>query len=226
MSFRKLLEIIVTSSEEAREAEQGGADRIELVSDLASEGLTPGLGTVEQVLAAVSIPVRVMLRSNESFHLNEAGELNALQTFAQEASQMPISGVVLGYVKGGCLDFETMDAVLACCNSKPATFHRAIEAIADQQSAIVQLRKLSQIDRILTCGGSGSWVMRRASLERLQEAAGPEMTIIAGGGLTQEGLAVIAESPILKEFHVGRAARDSTLQIRSRSIEELRTLLG
>ncbi len=41
-----LLEVIVTSVDEACAAEQGGADRLELVSDLASEGLTPSLSLV------------------------------------------------------------------------------------------------------------------------------------------------------------------------------------
>jgi copper homeostasis protein len=226
VNSRKLLEIIVTSAEEAREAEQGGADRLELVSDLASEGLTPALGTVEEVLGSVSVPVRVMFRSNESFHLSGTGELDALQAFARETCQMPIDGIVLGYIKEGGVDFETVERLLACCGTKPATFHRAIESVTDQQSAIAQLRKRPQIDHILTCGGPGSWITRRATLELLQQWAAPEITILAGGGLTQEGLAVIAESPVLKEFHIGRAARDSSLRVRSNSIQRLRSLLG
>ena len=63
----KLLEVIVTSVGEACEAEEGGAGRLELVRDLASEGLTPSSSIIEEVLAAVSIPVRVMLRDAHSF---------------------------------------------------------------------------------------------------------------------------------------------------------------
>ena len=80
----KLLEVIVTSVDEACEAEQGGADRLELVSDFASEGLTPKLSIVERVLRVVSIPVRVMLRENESFEIKDDDELELLKKYAAE----------------------------------------------------------------------------------------------------------------------------------------------
>ena len=61
-----LLEIIAETVEDAREAEQGGAGRIELVRDLDRGGLTPP-PLIEAVLKAVRIPVRVMVRESESF---------------------------------------------------------------------------------------------------------------------------------------------------------------
>ena len=92
----KLLEVIVTSVDEACEAEQGGADRLELVSDFASEGLTPKLSIVERVLRVVSIPVRVMLRENESFEIKDDDELELLKKYAAELGGMPVNGVSAG----------------------------------------------------------------------------------------------------------------------------------
>src|SRR6476469_1613252 len=109
----KLLEVIVTSVDEACEAEQGGADRLELVSDLASEGLTPQLSIVEQVLRAVSVPVRVMLRETESFEGTDDDELNSLKRHAAALRAMPVNGVVLGFVKNGDVDSAVMNQLLA-----------------------------------------------------------------------------------------------------------------
>lgn len=224
---KKLLEVIVTSSAEAREAEQGGADRLELVRDLELEGLTPPLRVVEQVLRAVSIPIRVMLRHNESFAVKDPDELRSLESYAGELADMPVNGVVLGFVKENCVDSQVMNQLLACCATKPATFHRAFESICDQASGIAKIKALPRIDRILTSGGAGNnWAERRNTLEALQQLGFPEITIVTGGGLDEDGLEMLAASPALNEFHVGRAARDASNRVQSSMIRRLRSLLG
>jgi copper homeostasis protein len=222
----KVLEVIVTSVDEAREAEQGGADRLELVSDLASEGLTPKLSIVERVLGAVSVPVRVMLRQNESFKVMDDDELESLRRCATELGAMPVNGVVLGFVNNDEVDSAVMHQLLACCGTKPATFHRAIESLPDQDAALTQIQTLPRVDRILTSGGAGNWSARRKTLERLQKLASPGITIVTGGGVDERGLELLAASNVLNEFHVGRAARDSFNRVQSSSIHRLRTLLG
>jgi copper homeostasis protein len=222
----KLLEVIVTSVEEAREAEEGGANRLELVQDLHWEGLTPSLATVESVLAAVSIPVRVMVRAAPSFQAGTAGDLMSLQKTAHALSQLPISGLVLGFIKGQHADLCAIQHVFAVTGSTPVTFHRAIEHVADPFHTITELKSFPQIDRILLNGGAGSWRDRRRYLEELQEHAGPEITLIVGGGLNEEGLEALAPSPLLREFHTGRAVRDESGRVRSRYVRKLSQLLG
>jgi len=222
----KLLEVIVTSVSEACEAEQGGAGRLELVSDLASEGLTPQLSIVEQVLRAVSVPVRVMLRENESFEIKDDDELEALKKCAAELAGLPVNGLVLGFLNNDEVDTDVMNQLLGYSGTKPATFHRAIESLSDQHAAIPKIRTLPRVDRILTSGGTECWSERRKALERLQELASPEITIVVGGGLDERGLELLAASTVLNEFHVGRAARDSSNRVQRSSIHRLRTLLG
>jgi copper homeostasis protein CutC len=67
-----VLEVIVTSLDDAIEAERGGATRLEVVRDLDRGGLTPSLGLVHDIVAAVRIPIRVMVR--ESDLLTRGGE--------------------------------------------------------------------------------------------------------------------------------------------------------
>jgi len=61
-----LLEVIVSSLEDALEAEQGGAGRLEIVRNLELGGFTPSFETVQQICQHVAIPVRAMLRCSES----------------------------------------------------------------------------------------------------------------------------------------------------------------
>ena len=57
-----LLEVIACSVEDAIQAEEGGADRLEIVSDLDVGGLTPPLELVREIRSEVNLPLRVMLR--------------------------------------------------------------------------------------------------------------------------------------------------------------------
>jgi copper homeostasis protein len=203
----KLLEVIVTSPEEAREAELGGANRLELVRALEAGGLTPPGPVVEQVLEAVSIPVRVMLRENASMSLSDTGELERLQRRARELSRLPIEGLVLGFVKDGALDIETMGRVLDAAPQLRATLHRAFEHAADPLAAIRQMKQLPQIDRVLTSGGAGLWPERKARLLEWEAVAAPQIRILVGIGLRISILTEMAADSNGFEFHVGRAAR-------------------
>ena len=62
-----LLEVIVQSVADAAEAEAGGADRLEVVREIERDGLTPPLDLVRSIIAATSLPLRVMVRESDGF---------------------------------------------------------------------------------------------------------------------------------------------------------------
>jgi copper homeostasis protein len=225
----KILEIIVTSVEEAREAEAGGADRLELVSNFAVGGLTPELRVVEDVLAKVRIPIRVMLRDMPTLHISGPHELERLAGQAAQFAALPIDGLVLGFADESRLDLSSTRALLNCAPGLRATFHRAFEEDSDPLHAIEQLRALPQIDRILTRGGKGGWPERSQRLNLWQKAAGSELKVLVGIGLCACTLAGLRNEPFLKEAHAGRAARFPTSvqgQLRSEQVSALKSALG
>jgi copper homeostasis protein len=224
----KLLEVIVTSVEEAKEAEGGGADRLELVRAFEAGGLTPGPALVEQVIRAVSIPVRVMLRENASMCAADAREIGDLQLRARQLAQLPIDGLVLGFVKNGSLDLAAMSKVLANVPGCRATLHRAFEHVGDADAAIQQVKAFPQIDRILTSGGDGSWAKRKARLIAWRAAAEPEIRILIGVGLRASILAEMSQHLGDFEFHVGRAARvprTTAGAVRRKEVAKLKALV-
>ena len=108
------LEVIVMSAAEARIAQQGGADRLELVRDLDTGGLTPHFAIARAVVAAVSIPVRVMLRGNASMLVANPAELATLCANAAQIQQLPVDGIVLGWVTNKAeMDVAALEAVFA-----------------------------------------------------------------------------------------------------------------
>ena len=202
------LEVIVMTAAEARIAEESGADRLELVRDLDSGGLTPDIAMVRAVLAAVSIPVRVMLRENGSMAVANTGELDILQTKALQMRELPLDGLVMGWTTAaGAVDIAAMARVLTATGKHNITFHRAFEHLADPLDGLRVLKQFSQIDKILTNGGAGSWTERKQRLGDWSQAAAPEIGILVGGGLSEIEIAELMSDPNFPEVHVGRAAR-------------------
>ncbi len=203
----KILEVIVTSVQEAKEAEAGGADRLELVRDLGVGGLTPASETVAAVLKAIRIPVRVMLRHSASMSAGGPGEVQALRTRAEHLSRFPIDGLVFGFIADGRVDEQTMAELASAAPHCRITFHRAFDELDDPLKAIQVLKQFPQIDRILTIGGTGAWEERMPRLIKWQRAASPGLKILAGAGLCRSVLLDLAKIPEIEEVHVGRAAR-------------------
>ncbi|MGI9072028.1 MAG: copper homeostasis protein CutC [Bryobacteraceae bacterium] len=199
--------MIVTSLHEAIEAELGGADRLELVCLLERGGFTPPLALVRQVVERVSIPVRVMLRENASMSIEDPAELSTLQCRARTLADLPIDGLVLGFIKDGALDLTATKELLSEVPKCRATFHRAFDHLRDPLQALHELKLLPQIDRILTNGGEGSWMERKTRLLEWHRAAAPQIKIIVAAGLCAANLAATSENCRGIEVHVGRAAR-------------------
>ena len=202
-----LLEVIACSVADAVEAEKGGARRLEIVRDLGRGGLTPPLKLVAEIKQAVHLPLRVMLRESESYETSSAGELDRLCAAAVQFASLDVDGFVLGFLKDGQVDVEQTERVLACAPEVRATFHHAFEGSRDKLSALGLIKKLPQVDRVLSSGGADDLELRVGRLAQYTKAAAPELTILAGGGVDADALTKIARETNIREFHVGRAAR-------------------
>ena len=196
-----ILEVIGCSVADAVAAERGGADRLEVVRAPEAGGLTPPISLVKEIAAAVSIPVRVMLRENDGFEIADREELRKLCENARELAALEIDGVVLGFLRGRSLDLAAVQQVLSCAPRLKATFHRAFEELENQQAAIATLKGVPQFDRILISPP------RVSDLKQLVRSAAPELIVVAGGGIDRATIRSLRESADIREFHVGRAAR-------------------
>lgn len=202
-----VLEVIACSVSDAVEAQRGGADRLELIRDFETGGLTPPLKLVEDILAAVTLPVRVMLREEESYEVESEAAIEKLCAGARALSKLNIDGLVLGFLREGEIDVPLTSRVLSCAPNLPATFHHAFEDAGNQSDAIRVLKRMNQVDRILTSGGRGEWSDKVARLSEYVEEANPEIQILAGGGMNEQSIRIIGQATTIREFHVGRAAR-------------------
>jgi copper homeostasis protein len=202
-----ILEVIVTTVEEAREAEAGGADRLELVRALPCGGLTPDLCLVRDVAGAVSIPVRAMIRENASMAMGDSAEMQALRGRATAVARLPVDGLVAGFIRDGEIDVEAMRQLLEAVPGIRVTCHRAFDEVENPLRAIAHLKGIGQVDLILTDGGQGNWPERKRRLLEWQRAASPEITIMVAAGLCTSFIEDLHQQAQPFQFHVGRAAR-------------------
>jgi copper homeostasis protein len=204
-----VLEVIACSVADAIEAEEGGAGRLEVISNFALGGLTPALGTVRAIQSAVRLPLRVMLRESDGFQISGNDEVERLCCTARELNAMRVDGVVLGFLQGGKVDLELTKRILGHAPDLNATFHRAFDETDDPFQALTELGRCNQVDRILTSGGPGNWTNRIERLARYQQATRGRLIILAGGGIDASAIKEIRSRTSLNEFHAGRAARSS-----------------
>ena len=220
-----LLEVITCSVADAREAEQGGAGRLEVVRDLDQGGLTPPVQLVRDILDTVSIPIRVMIRERNDYSAGTDAELERLCLLGAELGSLPIDGLVMGFLTGTEIDLEALRAILSRVPHQRVTFHHAFEELSDPLGGIDRLRSVQQVDRILTAGGSGVWPDRKRRLVEYAKRATSEIKILVGGGMRFETIQELASSTEVREFHVGTAAREQGRVTRQR-VEALSKLLS
>jgi copper homeostasis protein len=224
-----MLEVIACSLSDAIAAEQGGADRIELISHFEAGGLTPSLGLVRDALRYVKIPVRVMLRASEDFNVTDEAEQQQLCETAKKLAALPIDGIVCGFLRGDAIDHALLRRVLTAAKPLKVTFHRAFEELSDPLSALRELKQYPNIDTILTSGGKGSKLERVACLGVCHRFALPEIKILAGGGMTPEMIQQLRRHTHLTDFHLGtfvRAPQTITGQVSPARVREVLQLIS
>jgi len=203
-----LLEVIVQSVADAREAAAGGADRLEVVREIERDGLTPSLDLVRAIQAEVALPLRVMVRESDGFGISGPEELRSLQRTFGILADLGVHGAVVGFASDGRLDLESIGAVLSAAPTLPVTLHRAFDTVADPFAAIDEALGFPQIDRILTSGGEGDWAARCERFTQYATRAGSRLTFLPGGGVDEGALKVLAALASVTEAHVGRVARE------------------
>ncbi|MEU0393422.1 copper homeostasis protein CutC [Streptomyces sp. NPDC006208] len=210
MSNRALLEVIALDAEDAVAARTGGADRLELVTDMAADGLTPSRETYARIRAAVDIPLRVMLRLADGFLAGTPADADALVQVAQGLRAEGADEFVLGFLdETGDPDLVTVERLMAALDGCRWTFHRAIDHAADRDSLRKQLADLPGLDTYLTAGSPTGVDDGLPTL--LAEAArggepGYEPRLLVGGGLRLDHVPALRTAGV-DAFHIGGAAR-------------------
>jgi copper homeostasis protein len=198
-----LLEISVESVESAATAECGGADRIELCSDLSIGGLTPDLALIRAVRQQIQIPMFAMIRPRPGNFVYSPTESAQMKKSIAEAKDSGADGLVFGVLKaGGTVDIGRTRELIELARPSPVTFHRAFDASANLSQALEDVMR-SGASRILTSGGAASATEAATKIKALVAAAGERVTIVPGAGINAGNILQLAAATQAREFHSG-----------------------
>ncbi|NED95617.1 copper homeostasis protein CutC [Phytoactinopolyspora alkaliphila] len=205
--MQPLLEVIVLGAADAAGAVEGGADRLEVVTDMGAGGLTPSVQTVRDLKRACDLPLRVMLRANDGF-ATSGSELSRLMGAAHQLYAAGADGFVLGFLNPAVeIDVDATLALVEELSGAPWTFHRAIDQTLDDDRAWETVSGLPGLDTVLTAGsprgvGAGLDELCRRAVDSPVAAK----LMMAGGGLAPDHVPWLARAGV-RQFHIGAAAR-------------------
>lgn len=227
MRTRAVLEVIALDAEDAVAAQAGGADRLEVVADMAADGLTPAVDVVGGIREAVGIPARVMVRLGDGF---AAGDVTALVRAARELRAAGAEEFVFGFLgEDGGPDLDAVERIVDVLDGCPWTFHRAIDRAADRDALRKQLADLPGLDTYLTAGSAegvddGLPVLVQEAGRRGEP--GYTQRLLVGGGLRLEHVPTLRAAGA-DAFHVGGAVRPGgwSAPVSADAVREWRTAL-
>jgi copper homeostasis protein len=205
MTEQVLIEVCVDSVNSALAAERGGAQRVELCSDLLEGGITPSLGLIETVRSRISIALHPIIRPRPGNFCYSDDEFNVMRRDIEYAKRAGADGVVFGILDlAGKVDISRNRELVELARPLSVTFHRAFDMSADLHRSLEDVCRTGA-DRVLTSGGEPDCLQGVATISSLVKSAGDRITLMAGGGITPSNAAHILEHTGVSEIHVGLA---------------------
>lgn len=205
------VEVCIDSVASAVAAERGGAQRVELCSDLLEGGVTPSLGLLGVVRSKVSIAVHPIIRPRPGDFCYSDSEFECMQRDIEVAKAEGADGVVLGILHPeGSVDVERTRQLVEFARPLSVTFHRAFDMSADLFRALEDVC-VTGASRILTSGGEQECLQGIATLAKLVQSARGRVSIMAGGRIGIRDAATIVEKTGVTELHVGLATPVSSM---------------
>ncbi|PIB91189.1 copper homeostasis protein CutC [Caulobacter sp. FWC2] len=197
---RILLEVCVDTPAGLAAAIAGGADRIELCSALALQGLTPAPGLMA-LAAEAPIPIYPMIRPRNGDFCYDAGDLDHIRRDIDAVRRYGLAGVTIGAnLPDGQLDLAALEVLVEHSRGLGMTLHRAFDLVPDMAVALEAAIALG-FERVLTSGGALTAQAGAEQLAELVQQADGRIAILAGAGVRPSNVAELVKRTGVREVH-------------------------
>lgn len=205
--FRQM-EVCVDCVDSAKNAEAGGATRLELCSALSEGGLTPSVGLLRVVKSLVKIPVFVMIRPRRGLDfVYSEDEVEVMEIDINTLKKAGADGFVFGALTPNRrVDEEICNRLLNVAAPVPCTFHRAFDVTEYPLKDLETIISLG-FERILTSGEEENAFKGSKLIKSLVEQSSGRIVIMAGAGVSEENLECILRETGVKEFHASARSK-------------------
>lgn len=209
MSDAGILEVTVHHVRDVPGAQEGGADRLFYVVGDDPVGLSPSPSDVAALVRDTDLPVRVMLRLNDSWTTTGA-EFARLVTLAEQYVGIGAEGVVFGFLDRDLeVDTETCTFLASALPRVPWTFHAAFDAALEPARAWRAVRDLPGLTTVRSAGSPRGLDAGYDDLLTLaQSDPAIARLLMPGGGLRAEQVPWFARAGV-RQFQVDLQTRPS-----------------
>ena len=195
------VEICANSKASAYAAKEGGAQRIELCTNLECGGLTPSEEEVEYCVRELGLRTHVLVRPRAGDFCYSPAEVEEMMASVEMCRRMGAAAVVVGFLDSkGHVDVELTRRFVRLAAPMEVTFHRAFDEA--RQEPLEALRAVCEAGchRLLTSGQRPTALEGAAVIRQLVEADLP-IKILAGSGVTPDNVRQLIEATGVTEVH-------------------------
>lgn len=195
------VEAAVDSFAGALAAQEAGVHRIELCGPLHDGGTTPSAGLIARCLERLLVSVHVLVRPRVGDFVYTDDEFEVMKRDIAVAKELGADGVVIGILTAeGEVDADRLAELHAVASPLHVGFHRAFDAVKDQDEALELLVSL-QFDTVLTSGGAKTAALGAERIKRLVERAGDRIGVIAGGSIDAGNVGALVKDSGVQIVH-------------------------
>ena len=195
------LEVIAFDIESCLQAQQNGADRIELCANPMEGGTTPSWGMIAEARKMTNIQLFPIIRPRGGDFLYNELEFNIMCRDIEQCVELKCDGVVIGMLdKWGNIDTARCSKLIEIAGNLDVTFHRAFDRVKNAEVSLELIHEIG-CKRILTSGGFPKAVDSVSSLKKLVSQADGRLKIMVGSGVTSENIIELAVQTGAVSFH-------------------------
>lgn len=196
-----LREKCIGSFLEALEAQELGAERIELCDNLSEGGTTPSYGTIKMVVKKLNIPAFVIIRPRGGDFYYTPEEIEIMKEDIKICKELGVKGVVIGALnRDNTINYDAIKEMIDLAKPMSITFHKAIDELENPVTEVKKLANLG-VNRILTSGTKETALEGKNILREMIKEAGEDIIIIVAGKVTKDNLNEISNLIPTKEYH-------------------------
>lgn len=186
---------------EALEAQELGAERVELCDNLSEGGTTPSYGTIKMVVEKLNIPTFVIIRPRGGDFYYTPEEIEIMKEDIKICKELGVKGVVIGALnRDNTINYDAIKDMIDLAKPMSITFHKAIDELENPVTEVKKLANLG-VNRILTSGTKETALEGKNILREMIKEAGEDIIIIVAGKVTKDNLNEISNLIPAKEYH-------------------------
>lgn len=180
-----IVEVCANSLESALIAQEAGADRLEVCSELGIGGVTPSYGVLTKIREMLSIPMHILIRPRSGDFSYSDIEFDVMLSDIDLCVKMGFEGIVSGVLnRDFTLDKARTTALVKRAAGLQFTFHRAFDWVADPLHTLTELETIG-VNNILSSGQGKNALEGMGLLNKLLQKA-VNCTIIPAAGIRSE----------------------------------------